>query len=370
MLRYKKCTKVFYKNSYFEFEELVKIISNYNLIFLYIHPDDLKAAVAAAVAKEKGARIIFINHADHCFSYGFYKADIVAEVSSFGMAINKKYRKANSSYLGIPLDFKDIGKVDFKKNNKNMKFIAGASSGKLKPTKQLSFPRLVNQILSVHSSAQFTIVGPNLLTDWWWWWPKIRHRGRLRIVRSIPHCNYIKLLKLHDLYFDSLPMTGGTALPEARALGVPVTGVLCGSSGYTPLDYLKFQDISVLVENFSKDTQKGYEKILARNNDLQILRSMKFAHHAEHVSYRLKYMIEKNMLFNSFNLADSICIDYYKNIWLDEKVININLRSFIFILKKSCKKEFLSLLTVFSFFSFSQLVKFLSFAIKKIVYVR
>src|SRR6476620_6809927 len=64
--------------------ELIALGRRAASIMLHIHPDDIGAALAARVLREEGRRVVFLNHADHVFSFGPGAAATVAQVSGFG----------------------------------------------------------------------------------------------------------------------------------------------------------------------------------------------------------------------------------------------------------------------------------------------
>ena len=95
-------------------ETIQKIIDcclGYEFIVLHIHPDDIYSAIAAGVASRHGVRVLFYNHADHCFSFGFAGAEKVLEISKYGWNKgNKPALGLMQSYVGIPVSEFDQGK--------------------------------------------------------------------------------------------------------------------------------------------------------------------------------------------------------------------------------------------------------------------
>ena len=74
--------------------------------------DDLLASVAFAVAKSASdARDIFVGRAHHVISFGFYAADVVAEVSTYGSLVSECKRDVSSSFLGIPVVMVLLGEI-------------------------------------------------------------------------------------------------------------------------------------------------------------------------------------------------------------------------------------------------------------------
>lgn len=74
-------------------------------LVLHIHPNDIATAFAAGLAKRMfGTQVLFYNHADHVFSYGYASADKTLELSYFGWTLTQERgvdKKAH--FVGIPL---------------------------------------------------------------------------------------------------------------------------------------------------------------------------------------------------------------------------------------------------------------------------
>ena len=330
-------TKIHQKMQGFSLEELIEIVAKYKTIFLHINPDDLLASVAVGVVKNlTGNQVIFVNHADHVFSFGFLCADLVAEVSSYGFFLSQKKRVVASSFLGIPLQldgFKKIESNTTSRRNKYLEILSAGSPLKYKPSAALSFPKLAGRVLKEIPAARVTIVGPDVWLDWWWWLIKLRNPFRLRILKSMPYDKYVSALTCADIYLDSLPMTGGTALPEVRSKGIPVSGLLSGSSGYTPFDATKFSDQDALVAALRDYSVDRSGAILNMNNDGNIIDSAFRVHGPRALKYRLDGMVDHGEIFRPYDDATIFDIFFYRNQWISGGVINVSLSSLRFFLK-------------------------------------
>jgi len=85
--------------------EIVGYCASAARVILHIHPDDIASLVAAIILARAGKEVIFYNHADHVFSFGNSSANVVAEVSTYGIALNRRTGRAKKScYLGILID--------------------------------------------------------------------------------------------------------------------------------------------------------------------------------------------------------------------------------------------------------------------------
>lgn len=313
-LRHPCTAKIYHSTVGFSIYDIKKIVDSYPIVCLHIHPDDLVAASAVGWSKQHdNKRVIFINHADHVFSFGISGADVVAEVSAFGMELSSRYRCCNSYYLGIPIDIEKFDEINFVKKQEYVIFSSG-NYLKYKPFKNFSFPNIVNNILQEISNVTIYIIGPQK-NDPWWSLAEKKFPERLKIIKNLPYHEYIQLVKSADLYIDSLPMSGGTALPEMRSLGVPVTGVLTGALGYTPLDGTKFTSVNEMIKQIITYLKTGGGEISARNNSNIILNYSTICHGKSFVKKRyidlLSGCIENEIILEN----NYIVTDYYEKEW-------------------------------------------------------
>lgn len=340
-LRVSQDINILCKNEGFSLPELVKIISRYKTVFLHIHPQDLLSAVAVGIVKKiKPIQVIFINHADHIFSFGYRCADVVAEVSYYGYRLSSEQRHVNSFFLGIPVNLENLRKIEltanFTTDNKLEIFSAG-NRGKYKPNEEHSFQDLIAKILKAIPHANLTVVGPKLITDWWWWKVKLIYFQRLTILSIMPYEKYLSVLSRAQIYIDSLPMTGGTALPEIRSENILISGVMSGSAGYTPFDITRFDTAELLIQAL-KDlfvTRSG--KILDLNNDIQVIQAARSVHSFESVSQRLEDLVAQKSNSLSLKELSNIDINAYRRSWVSLGVV-----SFGFVSCCTCVKHWSS----------------------------
>lgn len=317
------------KNEQYSINELVDIIARYKTVVMHIHPDDISAALSIGLVRQTlGLRVIFINHADHVFSYGLQSADIVAEVSSFGMELSSEKRSVTSSFLGIPLEMGGLSILPGH-GKKSLDVFSGGSPSKYKPSNGYSFPALAVEILRNLPNAKITVIGPKFM-NYWWWAPKIRYFRRLTTHPVLPYEKYIKLVENADLYIDSLPMAGGTALPEARAKGLPVTGITTGAIGYTPFDMMKFENSMILISELKKMSNNEANLILEGNNSEMLLSQAIQWHGIESVGDRFKALLNENCIITCANTPKMHDISFYEVLWREENVMNVTPTSFDF----------------------------------------
>lgn len=230
----------------------LKVILQYNIIIINIHPEDIYAVVACGLAKKinKNMRVHFVNHADHTFSYGSSISDVWYEISAYGVAVDSmRELKAKKCFLGIPIDTsKPIVESSYRFQNGDL-ILSAASAGKYKPCNQESIIPLVGALLDKYDKSTFQIIGVNIFTNYWWWAVKLKYWARLKLSQSLPYEEYIKATSDAKLYVDSHPFPGGTAFAEQFLQGRICVGIKSTYSGYTPLEIFKKQSIDeVLID--------------------------------------------------------------------------------------------------------------------------
>ena len=329
--------KVWQSDNQFDLPELISIISRYGTVFLHITPDDLLASVAVAVAKTAScARVIFVNHADHIFSFGLYAADVVAEVSSYGFLVSECKRNVTSSFLGIPIDLSLLGPINQRPPHypgKRFEIISAGSRLKYRPSPNYSLPSVVTMILKNVPTARVVIIGPSIFLDWWWWAVMLQFPQRLKILPPMPYQLYLDRTINADLYIDSIPMTGGTTIPEIRSRGIPVTGLTSSSCGYSPLDATRFPDIKELILAIQEYALTGAGPILELNNNGDTLNKTMLVHGRSSFEQRLNNIITGLSNAPPPDILRREIVHYYRNQWQQRGVVNFDYKSVCFLLK-------------------------------------
>lgn len=304
-------------------QDLVTIVSRYNILILHIHPDDLKTSVAIGLVRlHQPLKVIFVNHADHVFSYGFRCADIVAEISAFGFMLSQTRRNVISSYLGIPLKIPKYTSCRPIKGG-GLNIFSSGIWYKFKPSSGHSFPLLARLILKNIPNSSLTIIGASSKSKWWWL-SKLLHPKRLRFLPAVSHEQFINLIGSADVYIDSLPMTGGTTIPEVRGLGIPVTGIQTSALGYTPFDDAKFADANELLMELKILSNGDGGKILEMNNSPALLEAASDNHNLSQVEKRFKEILIRDHCFQPLITMEKIDVDYYEKQWSEKAKINID----------------------------------------------
>jgi hypothetical protein len=349
---------VYHSPSGFDLKDLVRIASTYKTICLYIHPHDLLTAVAIGIVKRRiSCHVVFINHADHCFSFGFYSADIIAEISSFGFALSQKNRALQSSFLGIPLNQCEFPQTT--DDHEGMTHIfSAASRDKYKPCNGLSFPLMAKALLHATPNCKVTVVGPTFL-DFWWLPVKLRFPFRFNLHSSLPYDRYIELLQKADIYLDSLPMVGGTAFPEIRNKGINVTGLATSAMGYSPLDETKFNSIEELAKDIRCFATGASNRIIEINNSERLLSEALKIHGPEQISLRFTEILKTGKQFvpNISSREHDLC--FYEKQWLSQGRLNIDVGVLWIVygqFKKGQRDLFFALLRAIGISGFLRLV--------------
>ncbi|AZF15103.1 hypothetical protein [Pseudomonas sp. R3-18-08] len=216
-----------------------------------------------------GAKIFFVNHADHVFTYGSTVADVYFEISTFGMHRDKKKSiSGEKSFLGIPLSTQLVPKKHrLPGKNDALHFFSAASPFKFKPVKGYDPRPTIHRILSEFKNSTFWIVGANPYTNIWWWPLKLKYWRRFKILSSVPYASYLKLLEKADFYVDSYPTPGGTAFAEQLVSGRRCVGLRAPVQGYSPADNLKSKSVDDLIESIlqSDNNELVIESVYAVN---------------------------------------------------------------------------------------------------------
>ena len=227
--------------------EILQHTVNAERIVLHIHPSDIVSAVAARILTQAGKNVIFYNHADHVFSYGISSATTVCEVSSYGMALNKRTGRAkNSRYLGIPVNFCE-NQSDINLGRARGRTILSCGEPTKYAPSNVFFGEFIDCLLLQEPNATILLVGPTGEEPWWdghvsRWGDSVQFLGTLE------HDKYMEVIELADVYVDSFPITGGTAFPEALLNGKLVVGLQNPIQGYSPADELRVENVYQLAE--------------------------------------------------------------------------------------------------------------------------
>jgi hypothetical protein len=231
--------------------EILQHAVNAERIVLHIHPSDIVSAIVARILTQAGKSVIFYNHADHVFSFGISSATTVCEISSYGMALNKRTGRAKySRYLGIPVNFFEnhsdinIGWV------RGKTVLSCGEANKYAPN-DVFFGDFIDCLLQQEPHVTICLVGPTG-KEHWWGDNVQRWGGSVKFLGVLDHDKYEEVMAHADVYVDSFPITGGTAFPEALLNGKLVVGLQNPIQGYSPADELRVANVELLTERVIK----------------------------------------------------------------------------------------------------------------------
>jgi len=227
--------------------QLIAGVDKATTIVLHIHPEDVVAALAARAAREAGRQVLFLNHADHLFSFGVSASDCLLEVSGFGWLKTRTARAAfRQSFVGIPLDTRDTASLDAEPRSPSGPILTVGSPQKYRPNGQANFPEFINR-LARHVGNELHLIGPSGFEPWWDTLD-IEIRNRIVFHGPLPFEETRARVAKCAAYVDSFPMTGGTMFQQAFMSGAPSFGLKTAVGGYGLVDVLRLATISDLVE--------------------------------------------------------------------------------------------------------------------------
>lgn len=226
-------------------------------VVLHISPEDVGAALASRLVRDGGTPVLYVNHSDHCFSFGANGASSLLEVSVFGQMISAKSRKfQRQQMLGIPLKLPSSINAATPLSLPRIRSVVSAGTWlKYEPIGDLNFPRFLNALLK-RVPANVTLVGPSG-TEPWWSELEPDIRPHIAFIGLLPHDALQAVIRNASCYVDSFPVTGGTLFSEALALGVPVFGPVVAVTGYSLADALRSSSIEGLVDDVARFLQSG-----------------------------------------------------------------------------------------------------------------
>lgn len=246
-------------------QKILEIGLKFEYVILHIHPDDIYSAIAASLLAKLGVKIYFYSHSDHSFSFGYFAAEKVLEISKYGWvkgAIRGIEHK--QTFVGIPIPIWELQKRNINEVPPTRGFFAG-SAGKFHPWGAYSAAAFLNQFFQGGENSgkvRFFVCGPTGREKYW----RILSRNALDNVvflGQVPHAEYINLLAASDFYLDSFPQGNGTGFVEPVMLGIPSFG-LDLLAGCSSADVLKSHSVSELIHHinsFLVNKEATYQRV-------------------------------------------------------------------------------------------------------------
>jgi len=304
-------------------KKLREIASKYEYIILHINMDDIIPILAFGTVKFKRP-IAFYNHADHLFWLGVSISDLVINLRTVAVNINKKYRKTINDIL-IPLpvtcgadkknnrsddDIKTIKKeLGIPINNKVI--ITMASPYKYNPIDNYNFIETVKKIFSKVDNVTLLAIGPSVKNKIW----KVAKKdtnNRILPIGYVDNSKLDKYLKIADIAFDSFPYSSFLSLLDISQYNIP-----CLS-----LKTLVFELDSFIEANIYCNTQEEFidkaVKLLQSNcvnSDSSLYKILLKYHSADTFKANLEYVYNifpKEHKLNIFTNDNNIEISKFK----------------------------------------------------------
>jgi hypothetical protein len=229
---------------------------NADTVLLYTHPDDIGGALAARALRSEGIKVLFVNHADHVFSFGPGACDSVLEICATGWKTTQERRSPKAqSFMGIPMTSASEY-VPVSKTNRSGPILSIGGPGKFRPSSELSFPQFLADLLEAVPN-DVVLIGPTIKQEWW----KLvleRFPGRIQLMGIQPPEVLEKEYCRASCYVDSFPMDGGTVFSEAVLSGLPAFSLNSQAAlGISPADALRCAGPKELVAAVSSYLNGG-----------------------------------------------------------------------------------------------------------------
>jgi hypothetical protein len=227
-----------------------------SVVVMHIHPNDIVAALVARALRDNGKTVLFINHADHVFTFGPGAADAVLEICATGWKTTRERRCARAQYfLGIPI-MSERDKMAPEIVNREGPILTVGSPGKYSPAGDLNFARFLEDLLS-RLPNDVVLVGPNG-SEVWWADLKSKFPDRAHFKGTLTHAEVRQEYLRASCYVDSFPMDGGTTFSEAMMYGLASFGLNRQSSlGISPADEVRCYSEADLVEQVTEFLRGG-----------------------------------------------------------------------------------------------------------------
>lgn len=220
------------------------IAMSYEYIILHTHMDDATANVAFGT-EDFTRPVLFYNHASHLFWIGKAVSDLHLDLME-NDEITKKRKIHNTYFLGIPsknIELSNSENSIFKApppssslihqySNKKI-IISAGNHAKFKPIDNENLLDLIKQMIDEDTMCFIIGIPP---TDSVWSKAQEQSGGRIVPLGVIEfNKGYMDYIKSADLYLDSYPFPGGTAMIDAISVGVPALSL---KTALPQLDYL------------------------------------------------------------------------------------------------------------------------------------
>ncbi|WP_321470563.1 hypothetical protein [Halarcobacter sp.] len=248
---------------------LANTASNYELIILHIHPNDITSNLAFGNSKFKRP-IIFLNHTDHMYWCGVSIADLTLDLTAEGNYFSKEVRDINNSHIvNIPIIDKELKLTreearKYLKIEKNKKIILTiATEYKYGRTREeiFKFANMADNITKNIENSEFLLIGPSKNNPSW---NEIYEKSKGRV-------NPLGLKERHlleyyilaaDLYIESFPFASYTAFLDTSLYGIKMMSL---NTPIFSLDIIKENNLS--ADSIEKLEKKAIDFLKNKNDE-------------------------------------------------------------------------------------------------------
>jgi len=221
---------------------LRKLASNYEYVVLHVHHPEVVHVLAFGTKLFKRP-VLFMNHTDHLFWVGVSVSDAILNMSTRAKSFTAKKRGRDDCFvLPIPLDLTvapDIEKDRARRqlgipNDVKILMSCGSFYKYIPISLKKSFFWLILKTLFARKDVVAVIVGVRPSSLIWATLKKLL-RDRLLLKGVCDHHELHTMLIAADIYVDSYPISGFTALCEARMNATPIVAIDTGFAYYDSL---------------------------------------------------------------------------------------------------------------------------------------
>lgn len=304
-------------------QKIIGICNTYRNIILHIHPDDIYSAMAAVALSRIGVKVLFYNHADHAFSFGYFAANYVLEISKYGWTkgVQRKI-KHKQSFVGIPISKITISKKRDRifENNQAIGLFAGTVD-KFNPWRGYNACIFLNQLFekNKHIHLKILVCGQDSNKRIW---DKLSEKAKDNtiFIGRLNHPDYLKTLSSVDFYIDSFPMGNGTGFSEAVSCLVPSFG-LDLLAGCSPADCLRSQSLNQLTDSITSYIENP-------DDNEKFLKAQELVLEEQHIKVivnRISNIIKNDIIIELPDCYKGINFfeNFFEHMWNENKVIKI-----------------------------------------------
>lgn len=237
-------------------KKLRVLSENYDIIIFHIHPDDVVPLLALSNTNSK---ILFMNHADHCFWIGRDVSQFFLNIRKSGQELAEKKRAINSlNQILLPIPLKPRIKTTKKLAKANLHFksdkiviLSIASPYKYIPDKDRDIKNILLPLSQKYKNIKIIIVGPSLSEKYWYELYQLSNGTIEAVGKKVTVDEYYMAA---DIYIDSYPVSSLTSLLDAAKYGIPIFSVI--EKEKMKLDDIALNDLEYGFSSFKSLIEK------------------------------------------------------------------------------------------------------------------